>query len=387
MRILLTTIGTTGDMVPFARLAEALAARGHQVTVHSYGFYRGAFAATGARFVEAASGHTAAGLGLALAEGLTMPTPMDQVARFARFFYYEHGAEFLAGCRAAMIGQDLAVCNVIDHLGQEAAELAGVRWLGWASRPPPTGVGRGHEDRLLEPTDLELTRHIRSLGGTRQKLRIFRTPSPTGNLVGASPALCALGDDLDAPYFITGPLLLPADAAPVPEAVSKFLAEGPKAVLVSFGSLPDAGGWRLGIVLEAIRRVGCRAVVQGTGPAADGVLYAGALSYPSVLPRVAGIVHHGGAGTTHEAARAGVPQLLIPHMADQPYWAQRVAALGIGPTPIRHFHLDAEGLAEGLAELGDPALRERAAAVAAAMRSDAGTEESVRRIESAAVAT
>jgi vancomycin aglycone glucosyltransferase len=56
----------------------------------------------------------------------------------------------------------------------------------------------------------------------------------------------------------------------------------------------------------------------------------GDVNQQTLFPRVAAVVHHGGAGTTTTATRAGVPQVIVPQIADQPYFAGRIATLGIG---------------------------------------------------------
>src|SRR6185503_15588467 len=65
-----------------------------------------------------------------------------------------------------------------------------------------------------------------------------------------------------------------------------------------------------------------------------------------LFPRCAAVVHHGGAGTTTTVARAGVPQIILPHLLDQFYWAHRVKLLGLGPRSVRFDRLQAEGLAQ-----------------------------------------
>jgi vancomycin aglycone glucosyltransferase len=84
---------------------------------------------------------------------------------------------------------------------------------------------------------------------------------------------------------------------------------------------------------------------------------------------VGAVVHHGGAGTTTTAARAGVPQVVVPQMADQPYRAGRVADLGIGtahdgPAPT------IESLSAALRVVLTPETRARATAVAGTIRTD-----------------
>ena len=83
-------------------------------------------------------------------------------------------------------------------------------------------------------------------------------------------------------------------------------------------------------------------------------------------------MHHGGAGTTTTAARAGAPQVVVPQIADQPYWAGRVADLGIGaahdgPTPT------VESLSAALETALTPETRARATAVAGMIRTDGAT--------------
>jgi vancomycin aglycone glucosyltransferase len=95
----------------------------------------------------------------------------------------------------------------------------------------------------------------------------------------------------------------------------------------------------------------------------------GEVNQQTLFTRVAAVVHHGGAGTTTTAARAGAPQVVIPQMYDQHYWARRVAELGIGVA-----HASRAPTAESLAEALQNALRlevtARAHSLAPVLRSD-----------------
>lgn len=66
---------------------------------------------------------------------------------------------------------------------------------------------------------------------------------------------------------------------------------------------------------------------------------------------MAAIIHHGGAGTTHTAARAGIPQIIVPHVFDQYYWANRVFKLNIGTKPIYRSHLTSHKLLASINEI------------------------------------
>ncbi|MET9010083.1 glycosyltransferase [Streptomyces olivaceoviridis] len=147
-------------------------------------------------------------------------------------------------------------------------------------------------------------------------------------------------------------------------------------VYVGFGSMPLHAAADIGqVAVEAVRAQGRRVVVArgwaGLSPAGDrdDCFVVGEVNQQALFGRVAAVVHHGGAGTTTTAARAGVPQVVVPQAADQPYWAGRVAELGIGaahegPTPT--FASLSAALRTALA----PTTRGRAAALAGRVRTD-----------------
>ena len=103
-----------------------------------------------------------------------------------------------------------------------------------------------------------------------------------------------------------------------------------------------------------------------------------------LFPRVAAVVHHGGAGTTSAGLRAGVPSIVIPFFADQPFWGQRVAALGVGPAPIPRKKLTAERLAQAIhTAVTDQAMRQRAADLGVKIQAEDGVARAVTIIQDA----
>jgi UDP:flavonoid glycosyltransferase YjiC (YdhE family) len=162
--------------------------------------------------------------------------------------------------------------------------------------------------------------------------------------------------------------LHPVDTSPLPEKLQAFLAAGPPPVYIGFGSMTDpAPAATTHAVLDAIDRVGCRAVISqgwaglGDGPLPERVFVTGPVPHGSLFPRCGLIVHHGGAGTTTSAARAGVPQLLVPHLLDQFYWVGQTHRLGVGPPALWRSHLRADRLAERIeATLGNEWIAGRA---------------------------
>src|SRR5205085_5347518 len=162
------------------------------------------------------------------------------------------------------------------------------------------------------------------------------------------------------------------DERPLPADLESFLEAGEPPVFAGMGSVRaplDVAR----VAIEAIRAHG-RRVVVGRGWAdlaliddADDCFIVGEVNQQALFRRVSAVVHHGGAGTTTTAALAGAPQVVVPQIADQPYWGGRVVDLGIGaahdgPTPT------VDSLSAALATALAPEVRARATAVSGLIR-------------------
>jgi vancomycin aglycone glucosyltransferase len=173
----------------------------------------------------------------------------------------------------------------------------------------------------------------------------------------------------------TGAWILPDDR-PLAADLAAFLDAGEPPVYIGFGSMAMQGAPEAGrAAIEAVRARGRRALLaRGWAALAaiddqDDCFVVGEVNQQALFPRVAAVVHHGGAGTTTTAAQAGAPQLIVPQVADQPYWAGRVAELGIGAAhdgPVPTF----ESLSAGFGVALAPETRERAGAIAGTIRAD-----------------
>lgn len=113
----------------------------------------------------------------------------------------------------------------------------------------------------------------------------------------------------------------------------------------------------------------------------EGVHVIGATPHDWLFPRCAAALHHCGAGTSHSAARAGVPTVPVPIVADQPFWAARLRDLGIATEPVDRRRPDESRIQASIAEATAAPMRERAAAVAARMASEDGVSTAVEAIE------
>jgi len=203
-------------------------------------------------------------------------------------------------------------------------------------------------------------------------------------LQGFSSALVPTPDDwpdhaLSCGYWFTEP---DQDYVP-PDKLKTFLDDGAPPIYIGFGSMPSQDPKRLTeTILQSLERVNCRAILAtGWGGLTAKhlpdslrarVYVMEKAPHSWLFPKCAAVVHHGGAGTTHEALRWGKPSLIIPVFGDQPFWGKRVAAFGAGPAPIKPKHLTAETLATALTQLTQAAYQRKAEEISGKMTEELG---------------
>jgi vancomycin aglycone glucosyltransferase len=173
----------------------------------------------------------------------------------------------------------------------------------------------------------------------------------------------------------TGAWILP-DERPLSDELEAFLAEGPPPVYVGFGSIAVQDPREAArVAVEAVRAHGRRLVLQrgwaelALADDGDDCFVVGEVNQQALFGRMAAVVHHGGAGTTTTASRSGAPQVIVPQIVDQPFWAARIAGLGIG---VAHegSKPTVESLSAALETALQPEMGGRAEAVAGTIRAD-----------------
>jgi sterol 3beta-glucosyltransferase len=199
-------------------------------------------------------------------------------------------------------------------------------------------------------------------------------------LYGLSPSVLAKPTDWKN-TCITGYWFLDeSDGWTPPAALLDFLDRGNPPVYIGFGSMGSRDPEKTAdLVLEAIAMTGQRAILQsGWGGLSktdlpDTVFIVDSISHSWLFPRMAAVVHHGGAGTTAAGLRAGVPTIIIPFFGDQPFWGRRVAELGVGTGPILRKQLTAKKLATAIHQVvNDQVMRQKAADLGAKIRDEDG---------------
>ena len=374
--VVIFAAGSRGDVQPFLALGRALARRGDAVRLLASARYQQLITAAGLGFhalpvdpgeiVESPEGQE-------LLSGRRNPVAfirgMDRIVRplFSRL---------LAQTRAGAEGADLVLAPTFGHLGVHLSQSLRIPHAVVHFQPSqPTGAFPhpfAPAARFLGSFGNRLSFEAVELGSwlmCRPFVNRWRTESlglPALSPLGPrrrlrhAPVLCAFSPtvvprppDWGPHVHLTGfwhheqPLWKP------PRRLVDFLDAGPPPVYVGFGSMkagdPEAADR---VVRAALRRAGLRGVLAGDPATSDDdMLVVGDTPHSWLFPRMAAVVHHGGAGTTASALRAGVPSLVCPFFGDQPYWADRVHSLGAGPKPLPSRQLTVSALAGRLRAL------------------------------------
>jgi sterol 3beta-glucosyltransferase len=398
VKIIIPTIGSRGDVQPFIALAQGLVQAGHSVTLASHPVMQ--------PLVESSAvGFAPIGPDIDLAQEVATIRRQARNAaiglikgmRFGFEMLERSHDDILALCRKA----DLVVVPTAIAAGKNEAELLDLPYLSvtlmpWAipwhdpDRPITKRLVYGAIDGLVHLITTRPLNRIRKRQGLPPVGQEGFT-SPRLNLVPVSPAVYAPNPLWDPRHRIVGYWFVDAPEEWQPPAdVVSFLENGAPPLLIGLGamSLGDADALEsVSLFVDALRQADVRAIIQGweagvrqlSLPA--NVYATGALPHSWLLPRCAAVVHHGGYGTTAAGFRAGIPALVIPHIADQFYWGQRVHELGVGPQPIRRTKLEQNGLAAALDDLvRNENMHAKAAVLGEGIRSEHGIENAVRLI-------
>jgi vancomycin aglycone glucosyltransferase len=380
VRILFAPHGTRGDIHPLIALAQALETRGHRITF---------VAPQNAVDWIQARGFACESNGVDVeAQVRSIASSMSRMRRQLRQIGDEIIPRLFESVARAAVDAELLVSSGIPLSAASVAEARGIPHVYALFCPgalpntagPPPVVKRqtlpGWMNALLWRV-LPLVGDVAlrpALNRGRASLGLAPTGAPLKNLrnsrilVAADPELAPIVGGLPARGLGTDPWIF-RDTSVLDARVESFVRAGAPPIYVGFGSMVAKPSLDLGQrVVRAARLAGRRVIVAGGWASidkglqeSDDVLAIAEAPHDQLLPLVAAAVHHGGAGTTTAAFRAGIPQVIVPHVLDQFYWGRRVELLGIGPRALPVEALSDEVLAGRIAAtLDEPAFSDRA---------------------------
>ena len=396
MRVLLSTIGSRGDVQPLVALASRLKPLGQDVRLCVPPDFQ--------EWIEGL-GFAVTPIGPRVQGYATAPPPTTPLST-------EQRQQFMAATVATQfdtISQAAEDCDVIvaatalQVAARSIAETKGVPYVFAAYSPsvlpslhhppPPMPPLPGQpapppaDNRQLWARDGERFNSLfgPALNAHRAAIRLPPVTDVRSHMFTDHPWLAA--DPILAPWpdsathvTQTGAWLLPDDR-PLETDVARFLERDDAPIYFGFGSTPAPQD--VAVMIDAARATGRRAIfsrgwTELAGGTAPDCLTIGEANLGALFRRVAVVVHHGGAGTTTAASLAGAPQVIVPTRYDQHYFAKRVGELGTG---IAHAAgtLTVDSLARTLDVALGADVRSRAGSVAASMRTD-GVDVAARRL-------
>ncbi|MCR8578666.1 glycosyltransferase [Streptomyces sp. Isolate_219] len=423
-KILITAAGSHGDIAPYTGVGARLRAAGHEVALATHDSYAPLVQAAGLEFRRLPADPRTrradpAGPADATEQARRSPAPGGTRAlmRQAAAFIKELGGGIADAARddtdllllsatTAPLGHHLAEARGIPSLelplvptaptGDFAPVVSGGRSLGrWGNRA--AGRLSLHViDRLYADAAREMRARLGLPPATPRTVRRRAEAAGRPVLYGFSEVLVPRPTDWRTGLDVVGnwwPWHAPDDR--LPPVVEDFLAAGPPPVFIGFGSMAGGEGERLSaLAAAALRRAKVRGILQSGWAglttrhtfADDDLLTIGEVPHALLFPRMSAVVHHCGAGTAAAGVRAGVPTVPVPVTADQPFWAARLAALGVATASIPFKDLSTDNAVARLAHAitqatAAPARRDHATAAAHRLATEDGAGEVLKAAE------
>jgi vancomycin aglycone glucosyltransferase len=406
MRVLLSTIGTRGDVQPLVALALALKALGQDVRVCAPPDFREWIEGLGIPAIPIGPVLRSFTVAAPSAAPAAAPAPLSperrrQLAEASVATQFETVAAAADGCDI------IVAATALQIAARSVAEKMGIAYVFAAycpvvlpsphHAPPPlppipgqAPVSATADNRERWAHDAErfngfvgpvLNAHRAAIGlaPVDDVRRYVFTDQPW---LAADPALAPWPDPADDAVVQTGAWIM-SDERPLSEELEAFLDAGDPPVYFGFGSIraPQELGQ---VMIHTARALGRRAIVSrgwadfSVVDDARDCLAIGDVNQQALFTRVAAVVHHGGAGTTTAAALAGAPQVIIPQIYDQHYWARRLEELGVGAAHAPGA-ATTDSLTAALARVLEPEVTARARSMAAAVRRD-GADVAAQRV-------
>lgn len=418
MRITIPITGSRGDVQPFVALGMGLMASGYQVRLATHADFSDLIRSKGLEFFPIEDGaralhDTQTGYRMFHAGA----NPLRFVREYARLREPLMQSLVHACWQACRDADVLLIPTTALLLGLSAAEKLGLPVVLAALQPT---IPTRHLANCLLPRSpawlpmgglYNLVSHFliaecfwqmqrETLNRARQEVLGLPPlpwwgPSPqlfrqTPSLHGYSPTVIPKPPDWSEQHRVTGFWFLETgkEWQPPPDLV-RFLEAGPPPVCVGFGSMPNPDLREItALVVQALAQAGQRGILLtgwgglGEVGGSDDVFVIESVPHDWLFPYTAAVVHHGGAGTTAAALRAGVPSVVVPFMADQPFWGRRVFELGAGPKPIPRRRLGVKHLAEAIRMAAlDQAVRAQAAALGRRIQAEDGVARAVEAFQ------
>ncbi len=415
MRIGIQTWGSDGDIRPFIALAGGLRGAGHDVTIavtsvdnKDYGPLCQALTVRYMKVPEQTDFDP-----IEIVRKIKGKKNINFLKLVMRELYYPYQEQMYATALSLCRDSDVLISHFLAHPMRAAALKTNtplvtvILYPGFVPTAFAAPPGLPNLGRWINRLGWELVRSILDLAlkkdiqrfWTDKGLPPFRHILPdtwqseTLNLLGISSVLCPQQPDWGTQFRICGFFAIPDEAEPwtMPVHLGDFLDEGEPPVYLTLGTAQSfAPDWNRQLLTDAAQKSGRRALVQTSSEddpvdcrdETNRIYFIGRTPHHQIFPHCAAVVHHGGSGTTHSAARSGCPSIVVPFTDEQYFWAMALHRLDIAGKPIWYTRATSEKLAKRIRSvLVSEETRERAKLIGKQIRQENGVSQAVEFIE------
>jgi sterol 3beta-glucosyltransferase len=401
MKLVALTYGTEGDTRPIAAVCRALMDAGYDVTLMASSETLGSACDLGVPHA-ALTGDIRGALQLGISSAVARKNSANSTAKALASFANENADAWMRQILEVAAGSDaLIVAGLAAFIGFSAAEKLDIPFIGAGMIPltptsafpspflPPGSTPRwlnhlSHRfvSELLWRAFRRATNAARAKAGLPPRRKLW---SGHAMLYGISPSLLPEPADWPANACLCGQWASPVREWDAPRSLEDFLSAGEAPIYVGFGSMVGFDRRTLlDVVIAAVD--GRRALFCPGWSGTDlptlppNFCVIGHTPHDWLFPRTSLVIHHGGSGTTHSAARAGVPSVVLPFAGDQFFWAERLRLRGVAPAAQSGPHVTVAALSRAIDAARTAEMRERASALGAKMRTEDGLAKAIEKI-------
>ena len=420
LNILIITLGSRGDVQPYVALAVGLKAAGHQVTFCTSALFESFITERGLNYRYMNNGFIElmrSDVGRTAVEDLAgvMGGIKTTLKLFQRVKPVLRKTLTDSWKAAQSVAPDLMILGSKGAMAEPIAEKLGIPLLMAMPMPqmvptaeipsvgfPQLNIGGGYNRFTYKVVSFFMSIYDRMLNDFRQNVLGLRKKigsvgmmhradgRPIPQLHCFSRHIVARPNDWPDYAYVTGYWFLGREEGWQPPADLKaFIDEADAPVYIGFGSIAGKNAKRLsGVVLDALKQAKVRGILAtGWGgleahKLPESLFQIEDAPHDCLFPRMAVVVHHGGAGTTAAGLRAGCPTVICPFFGDQPFWGRRVYELGVGVKPIAQKKITVKKLADAIQEaLRSQPMRSKAQALGAKIRAEDGIANAIAIVE------
>jgi sterol 3beta-glucosyltransferase len=365
VKILIPTMGTRGDIQPYIALSRKLINSGFEVIIATHPCWKGLIESYNVKFITLGPDidieyETAYIRGKSKNWIIGMIRTMKFVFKIIEKSTFE--------IKRLCSDVDLVIASH-SNIGAVEAEASGVPFISVTLQPDviPKKLEKKSKIKvvsdklmgaLINPLMVGPYNKLRKIHGLKKISSFDQLLSPLLNIVPISPLICPPNNLWEEKNKVVGYWFVDESLNYMPDDLLRnFIKLGPPPIIISLGAMGFESKEekpKLDILINSINKTKMRAIIQGFNKTlenyelGENIIAIGNVPHTWLFKYGYCIIHHGGMSTTATAIYSGVPSIVIPHITDQYFWANRVYELKVGPKPIPSKDLSEDTLVNAI---------------------------------------